>query len=376
MNDWKPSDPEVLNAQRAVYDDMRERCPVAHSDFMGWSVFRHADIAKVLADTDTYSNVSRFQAIPNGMDPPEHTRYRNALAFLFSAERMDRLEPDLRAIACAQLESLLTTGDAEFVKGYITPFALKAHCAMLGWPEDLWECLADWAHGNQQVAFDADPDKGKALHELLSKHVKANLDAHRAGHGNQNDATAGLLNTTVDGKALDDDQIVSVLRNWTAGHGTVAAGIGILLLHLALDQELQHRLRQDPALIPGAIEEILRVDGPLVGNPRTTTKEVEIQGCRIPKGERLSLMWIAANRDARTFNDAANIDITRDNEASLVWGQGIHVCLGAPLARLEMRVALETLLHKTQRFALAGEAPRREHYPGNGPLELKLSLEC
>jgi cytochrome P450 len=114
--------------------------------------------------------------------------------------------------------------------------------------------------------------------------------------------------------------------------------------------------------------------GPLIANRRTTTREVEIQDCTIPKGESLSLMWIAANPDPRTFDDLNAVKIERSTGASLVWGQGIHLCLGAPLARLEMRVALEELLSRTKRFEFAAEAPRRAVYPSNGVAALLLRV--
>jgi cytochrome P450 len=149
--------------------------------------------------------------------------------------------------------------------------------------------------------------------------------------------------------------------------------LGILVLHLAQELELQDRLRSDPSLIPAAIEEILRVDDPFVANRRTTTREVEIQGRTIPKGECLTLMWTAANRDPRAFDDPNTVKIERSTGASLVWGQGIHFCLGAPQARLEMRVALEELLSRTKRFERAGDAPRAV-YPSNGLAELLLRV--
>ena len=366
MDDWDPRDPSVLKDQRRAYDDMRERCPVAHSEFMGWSLFRHQDVANVLADPETYSSVSRHPAIPNGMDPPVHGRYRDALAPRFSAVQMAALEPRCRAIAADLLESMLAGGEAEFVDAFSTPFPLRTLCAFLGWPEQLWECLGGWTHGNQQAAFTRDPAAGKALASLFSEHVKANVAAHRASPRAVDDVTDGLLATSVEGRALDDEQIVNILRNWTAGHGTVAAGLSILVLHLAEQPKLQQRLRSDPSLIPMAVEEIMRADDPLVANRRTTTREVEIQGGTIPEGASLTLMWIAANRDPRAFEDPEAVRLHRGIDAGLVWGQGIHVCLGAPLARLEMRVALEELLARTQRFELVGEAPRRAVYPSNG----------
>lgn len=373
-DDWNPRAASILEDQHRAYDEMRERCPVAHSEFMGWSLFRHEDVAAVLADPTTYSNVSRFLAIPNGMDPPDHGRYRDALAPNFDQEPMAKLEPRAREIAAKLLAPLSTGDEMEFIEAFAMPFALKTLCAFLGWPERQWECLGGWVHGSQQVAFSREPGAGKALAALFSEHVKANLALHRASPNAAADATDALLGTEVDGVRFDDEQIVSVLRNWTAGHGTVAAGLGILVLHLAQTPELQDRLRSDPSLIPAAIEEILRADGPLVANPRTTTREVEIQGRIIPKGARLTLMWIAANRDPRAFDDATAVKLERSTDAGLVWGRGIHFCQGASLARLEMRIALEELLARTQRFELADDAVRRAAYPSNGLAVLSLRV--
>ena len=373
-DDWNPRDASVQEDQRRAYDEMRERCPVAHSEFMGWSLFRHADIAAVLSDPETYSNASRYLAIPNGMDPPVHGQYRDALAAYFGQAQMEQLEPRARAIAVTLLESGLSGGQMDFIDAFATPFVLKTLCVWLGWPERQWECLGGWVHGSQQAAFGKDHAAGAALASLFSEHAKANLSLHRAAPDNTVDATDALLRTEVDGKRFDDDQIVSILRNWTAGQGTVAAALGILVLHLAQEPALQDRLRRDLSLIPEAIEEILRVDDPLVANRRVTTREVAIQDRTIPKGETLTLMWIAANRDPRAFDDPNAVKIERSKEAGLVWGQGIHLCLGASLARLEMRVALEELLSRTKRVEIIGAPPRRAVYPSNGPTALLVQV--
>jgi Cytochrome P450 len=306
------------------------------------------------------------------MDPPDHGRYRAALAPHFSADRMAALEPPCRRIAADLLDPMLADGEAEFIDAFAMPFSLKTLCAFLGWPEQLWECLGGWTHGNQQAAFTRDPVAGKALARLFSEHVKANLAAHRAAPHAGDDVTDRLLATSVEGSPLDDEQIVSILRNWTAGHGTVSAALSILALHLAEQPELQQRLRTDPSLIPAAVEEILRADDPLVANRRTTTREVELEGRTIPEGASLTLMWIPANRDPRAFADPDSIDLRRRIDGGLVWGQGIHLCLGAPLARREMRVALEELLAHARRLEIAGEVPHRTVYPSNGLATLPL----
>lgn len=375
QDDWSPLDGSILADQRRASDEMRERCPVAHSEYLGWSLFRNEDIATVLADPETYSNESPFPAIPNGLDPPAHGAFRKALQPNFDQDQMSNLEPKVREIAAALLEPWLSGIENDFIESFATPFAVKSLCAQLGWPEKQWNFLAGWIQDGQKAAIDKDPIAGKALADSFSGHVKANLDKRRSSPNDAPDATDALISTEVDGARLDDDQIVSILRNWTAGHGTVVAGLGIVVLHLAQDSGLQERLRVDPSLIPAAIEEILRVDGPLVANPRSTTREVSIQGRTIPKGERLMLMWIAANRDPVAFEDPAVVKIGRDTAASLVWGKGIHFCQGAPLARLEIRVAVEELLSRTKRFGIADDAvPRRAVYPGNGVSELLLWL--
>ena len=375
-DDWDPQKLPVLENQRCAYDEMREKCPVAHSEFMGWSLFRYKDITAVLDAPETYSNASRFIAIPNGMDPPVHELYRKALAPNFSEEQLNKLEPRVRKIAADLFIAMDVDGEIDFVITFIIPFAMRTLCAFLGWPEHQWECLSGWVHGNQEAAFSRDPTVGKELANQFSECVKDNLDKHRTlDHVDDSvDVTDRLLRTEVDGVRLNDEQIVSILRNWAAGHGTVAAGLSILVFHLAQNSKLQEQLRHDPSLIPVAIEEILRVDDPLVANRRVTTREIQIEGRTIPKGETVSLMWIAANRDPRVFNDPDTIKIERDTKEGLVWGHGIHLCLGASLARLEMRVALEELLSRTKYFNLVGDNQHRAIYPSNGFTELFLQL--
>lgn len=372
QDDWNPLDASVLAHQREAFDGMRARCPLAHSQFLGWSLFGHADVAAVLDDPDTFSNPARFLAIPNGLNPPTHGPFNAAVATFFGMDRMRELEPSVRRIAVQLLDPLLSARDPEFAAEFIVPFIMRVQCAMLGWPEHQWEFLSDWVHGNQQVALSGDHAKGKALADRFSARVRANLDEHRANPGQSRSATGRLLRTEVAGQLLNDEQIVSILRNWVAGHGTAADGLSIVLMHLARMPALQERLRCEPEQIPAAIEELLRIDGPLVANRRTTTRSVELRGRTLPNGASLSLMWIAANRDPLAFEQPDTVILERDNSGSLTWGKGIHMCLGAPMARLEIRVALEELLARTGRIELADAAPPRKVYPGNGFASLRL----
>src|SRR5690554_6128438 len=133
--DWDPASPDVLDDQRAAYDHMRRTCPVAYSDFLQWSLFRHEDVLRALDDPKTFSNVvSRHLSVPNGMDPPEHTEYRRLIDPFFSAKYMAAFEPVCRNIVNELLECIPAEGYVEVMADLARPFAVRAQCAFLGWP--------------------------------------------------------------------------------------------------------------------------------------------------------------------------------------------------------------------------------------------------
>ena len=143
--DWDPTAATVLRDQPAAYDDLRRRCPVAWSEQLGWSLFRHEDVTRVLEDHETFSNkVSKHRSVPNGMDPPEHTAYRAAIEPCFSPDRMNRFEPVCRSIAAGLLEPLVAGGSAECMEEFAVPFALRCQCEFLGWPSSLAEPIRNW----------------------------------------------------------------------------------------------------------------------------------------------------------------------------------------------------------------------------------------
>lgn len=373
--DWNPRATAVLEDQRQAYDDARERCPVAYDEFLGWSLFRHDDIVRVLADPDTYANASAHRAVPNGMDPPEHTRYRHLLEAYFGPAQLTALEPRCRSIAANLAQALQARGEVELVTEFAQPLSFQTLCAFVGWPAETWQSLRDWTDRNQRAALHPDAATGAALAQEFAGYATGNLQTRQeAAHEPGDGAITGLMAAAPDGTALDDQDITSILRNWTASHGTLTAGIGIIAWHLATRPELQDTLRQQPALVARAVEEILRADGMLVANRRITTRTVEIQGRTIPAGENVSLNWIAANRDARTFDDPDAVHLDRDQADNLLFGAGIHNCVGAPLARLELRVAVEELLEHTTMITLAGTTPGRDAYPSNGFRALPLHL--
>lgn len=376
--DWDPREEQVLSDQCVAYDAMRARCPVAYSDFLQWSVFRHADVRRVLEDHATFSNrTSAHLSVPHGMDPPEHGAFRSLLEPFFTPERMQRFEPVCRSIAASAAEAFIRNERSEFLADFAIPFAVQVQNASLGWPSELNEAIRTWTQKNQAATLAGDRAATAAVAKEFASTVLALLESRRRSPAVQDDVTATLMSARVQGRPLTDEELVSIFRNWTVGEVTsVAASLGILAQRLATDEALQARLRAEPELLSRACDEILRVCGPLVANQRVATRDVELGGRQIRAGERVTLMWPAANRDDEVFPAPAEVRLERDPSQSLLFGAGIHVCPGAPLARLELRVALQELLARTAWFELnrAEGACRTAVYPANGFSELRLVL--
>lgn len=377
--DWDPRSLAVLGDQIAAYDRMRGRCPVAHSDYLHWSVFRHADVLRVLEDHDTFSNaVSLHPSVPNGMDPPEHAAYRALIEPYFAPERVRAFEPVCRDIAVGLVSRLPASGEVEPMGGFARDFALRIQCAFMGWPAELHEPLREWTRRNHEATLSGDRAATSAVALEFDGFVGRLLDERRkAGNAAPDDVTTRLLRERIGDRPLTDAKIVSIVRNWTVGElGTIAASVGILVHYLADRPHLQERLRQDPALLPASIDEILRIHAPLIANRRITTRPVEIGGRRLGAGARISLIWASANRDEAVFGDPEEFRLDRDPAHNLLYGAGIHVCPGAELARLELRVVMEELLARTSQIALVPERPPvRATYPTGGFTSLALWVE-
>ncbi len=374
--DWDSIAADVETDQIAAYDHMRATCPVAHGTTGDWAVFKHADVVRALDDIETFSNaVSHHVAVPNGMDPPEHTRFRAIVDRYYTAERMTAFEPTVRAIA-ADLVATLPHGEAvEVMASFAEPYANRAQCAFMGWPESLREPLQQWTKKNHAATHARDREAMSAVAVAFDAFIREQLDIRRtAGAHAPIDPTTELLSERVDGRGLTDDEIVSIMRNWTVGElGTLAASVGIILEFLATHPDVQAQLRADVSLAEAASDEILRMRGPLIANRRRTAKPVTLGEREIPAEQHLMLMWVSANRDEDVFGDPDEFRLDRDPALNLLYGRGIHACPGAPLARLELRVLIEELFAATAGVEPAVAAQSTNAiYPASGFTKLPL----
>jgi cytochrome P450 len=394
--EWDPRHEDVLADQLAAYDQLRRRCPVAHSDYLGWSVLRHADVLTVAQDHDAFSNaVSAHLSVPNGMDPPEHTAFREVLDPYFTDEEMSTFEPACREVTRGLLHDLPRGTRIDLMEDFARPLALRLQSRWLGWPESLHEPLRDWTLKNHRATLARDREAMAAValefdsfivdllehRRTLGEKARGNEEPGNEAPGNEapDDLTTRLMREQVDSRPLTDPEIVSILRNWTVGElSTIAASVGIIVAFLARDPGVAERLRREPDLIPPAVDEILRIHPPLIANRRVTRCPVEVGaveagGRRIAAGERVTLLWASANRDEAVFGDPDEFRLDRDPEDNLLYGTGIHVCPGAPLARMELRVTVEELLSATTELTVVGE-PSRATYPASGYSDLPLVL--
>jgi cytochrome P450 len=248
-------------------------------------------------------------------------------------------------------------------------FAVRVQCTFMGWSRDLHEPLRAWVHEQHRATLAQDRGALAASARRFDDVVQRVLDTRRMADADApHDLTTRLLRESVDGRPLTDAEIVSIVRNWTVGElGTIAASVGIIVTYLADHPDVEAQLRADRSAIPAAIDEILRIDAPLIANRRVTSRPVTLAGLPLPTGARVTVMWASANRDDAEFGDPDEFRLDRDPSSNLLYGAGIHVCPGAPLARIELRSFLAAFLDETERLRpLHDPPPVRATYPAGG----------
>ncbi len=292
-------------------------------------------------------------------DPPDHTRLRKLVHKAFTARRVEALRPRIEEIATELLDDMSVRDEADLVASYALPLPIKVICELLGVPPEDRALF----HSRGRMLMETDRDKEAFLSALrqMADHLTALVRSKRESPAD--DLLSALVQAQDDGDLLSDQEITSMaFLLIVAGHETtvnlIANGTYALLRH----PEQLAALRADPSLLPGAIEEFLRYDGPVnIATLRYTAEPVTIGGTEIPAGEFVHVALIAANRDPARFADTDRLDITRDATGHLAFGHGIHHCLGAPLARLEAEIAFSLLLSRFPHLRLAGPAPEWQH---------------
>lgn len=378
VSDWG-TDYDVLDAGYVrdpypVWDELRSGCPVAHSDRWGGSFMptRYADVVAVAHDIGRFS--SRDVGVigagevegevapgsvtvgvglpPIDSDPPVHTWARRLILPWFSHTRVDGYESMTRDLCNSLIDGVIARGHADAAVDYAQRIPVKVISWMLGVPDELSDTFTHWVR--ETLEFGHDPERSGPAWEAMALYFFGAIEARKAAPAD--DVISELIRAEVDGGPVPDAHILGTIAlTLVADVDTTWSAIGSAMWHLATHESDRRRLVDDPALIPTAIEELLRAYSP-VTMARVATVDTEIAGCPVKEGDKVLLSFAAANRDPEAFERADEVVIDRANNRHVAFGVGIHRCAGSNLARMEMRVAVETWLQRLPDFHLADGA--------------------
>ena len=367
-NDFDPLIPESFDSPHKVYADLRQRCPVAHSNAWGgfWALTKYDDVHAALTEPSTFIT-SKQNVVPKlaftgrrpplHMDPPEHTPYRKAINPLLRPERMASLEAPIRRIAEELLAPMVQRGGGDICEEFGSYLTIRVFSEWMNVPDEMADVLKEVGRAYNLAVQQANGEMVKETSFKLYDMARALIAERRRNPLDPlTDPTTALINYRVDGQPFAKEMIIGMIRQiLMVGIIAPTVIIGSIAVHLARDQALQQQLRDDASLLPAAVEEFLRLYTPYRGFARTATHDVTIRGRTIREGEPIALVYASANRDADVFPDPEQFILNRPNiKDHLAFGMGPHVCAGVPLARMELLIAMQTLLTKAPRFELNG----------------------
>ncbi len=399
MEIYDPRRPEIRADPYAAFAELRTRAPVSWSGCLrGWLVTRYRDVRAALLDVRFRSD--RVTPLMAGLpparrlalaglerilarwtlfaDPPAHARLREALGAAFRPSAIAALRGPAQTLAAQLADRAATSGSLELIGDFAAPFAAGVIGILLGLPASEVSRFAA-ALDDVSVFLGGSPGAANAYDRAAYRltEVEAELRAllrrrRTESRANAIDALAGAQT----GAALDEDELIaSLMLILFAGYQTATGLIGNGVLALLRHPAELTRLRSDSGLAPSAVEELARYDGPTAWVTRTAGEDVEIAGRRIRRGDRLFLVIASANRDDAEFPDPDRLDVARFDNRHLAFGHGAHDCLGAPVARLQTEIALQTLLARWGRIELADEPTAwRDGGVLRGPTALNLSV--
>jgi cytochrome P450 len=387
-SDFDHTDDEWAADPFPIWDELRQTCPVAHSDRYGgvWLPTRHEDVAAVAYDTDSFTSrsivVSEFRpprmmapqgvAPPISSDPPFHKGARRLLLPAFAPQAIDKLEPATRAYCEHLVEALRGHDVVDAAEGYAQHIPVRVIAKMLGLPESDADVFRGFVnHVLEGVALPLE-QRAEGMMALFG-YLQTHIDDHIANPSD--DLITYLLDAELDGEKLDPFMVARTIGLLLiAGIDTTWSAIGASLWHLASHDADRERLVAEPELLPVAMEELLRAYAP-VTMARLVKRDKAWNGCPMKTDEWVLLSFPSANRDPEAFEDADQVIIDREVNRHVAFGLGIHRCAGSHLARMELRVALEVWLEAFPVFHLADpEAVRWSGGQVRGPRTLPVTI--
>jgi len=366
-----------------IFRQLRDEYPLYRNEERDcWVVSRYEDIEAISRDVETFSvaggvalDLPEDYLGPGDMlavDPPAHTRLRRIVREQLTPKAIERLESSIRSQVRAVLDRMLERGHGDAAAELAFPLPMATIMALMGMPEEDGPQLRVWldATAYRTPGSPDRPPETDAAHDALADYVGGLLAERRREP--REDIVTVMARAVEDGTmSLEETRGMSLLM-LTAGWETTAALIGNALYLLARHPDQRAILIDNPATITAAVEEILRYEAPVQYLHRTTTREVTLHDVTVPAGGKILLLYGSGNRDERRWDDPDQLDVLRTPQRHVAFGNGIHLCLGAPLARLEGRIVLEELLRRAPAYELSGPIERIEAHELRGIHQLPL----
>lgn len=390
------TDPRVVADPYPAFARARAEAPVQWHEGLGlWLAFTHAEsnavlrdrrLGRIWRDKEPAERFGSFNLIHRNaileMEPPEHTRLRRLISSAFARGHVERLRPWVEDLAGRMVDELIErsggTQPVDLLSGMAEHLPVAVIAELLGVPEADRHLLRPWSNAivkmyeyGRTTEIEDGAERAAAefvayLRELAAERRK-NLGEDLVSH------LVSVRDT--DGDKLTEDELVTTcILLLNAGHEATVNVSGNGTLALLRNPDQLARLRADRSLLPGAIEELIRYDSPLQLFERTATTDVEIGGITVEEGQKIAALLGAANRDPAVFTDPDTLDVGRTENAHITFGAGIHFCIGAPLARVELQASFGALLDRTTTFELGGEPQRRPEFVIRGLEDLPVVL--
>lgn len=314
------------------------------------------------------------------LEPPAHTRIRRLVQHAFTRRASNSYRPRLEAAAAALIDQALDKGGMEAISEYATPIPLTMISELMGIPAEDQPALVEWSHAMVRV-FDkaCTPEEGQRAEQAtidFADYIRTQLADRRRNGGN--DLITALLEAEVEGDRLTDDEIIATaILTLNAGHEATVQAIGNGLLALARFPDQYQRLRDDPDLIAPAVDELLRFDTPLQMFERWVLEDLEWKGVALKRGSKVGLLFGSANHDETVFDDPESLDLGRVPNPHVSLGAGIHYCVGASLAAVELQVAFSEFAKRIPEFSITSDdLPRVPSLIFRGVTRLELSVSA
>jgi cytochrome P450 len=372
------------------YDHIRSTSPIVHDPQTHfWMIFDYDGVSRCLSDCESFSSRA---APPEGgvmdllvfMDPPRHTKMRALIQKAFTPRSVANLEPRIRILASDLLDLAIKRGQMDLATDFAIPLPMMVIAEMLGVPTADRPKFWRWNEAILGMIFTVTGGERAAQAIAVFTAATAEMTDYLTAHlverrsTPRDDLLTRLVQAEVDGERLTNLELRHFFQLLLiAGSETTSNLIGNAMLCFMENPGELARLRSHMELLPSAIEEVLRYRSPFQTVFRMTKRDVEMKGQVIPAGMLVLVMIGSANRDPHTFPDPNRFDISRDPNPHVGFGHGTHFCLGAPLARLEARIALTALLHRFKSFRLADDTPwePRKAFHVHGPTRLPIQFE-